>query len=306
MNASTQLPFSNIPSVHDFRVGDIVRIGSDARQGKPRFLAKVVSLGRKKLKVVQLEECHVDSPTGRTVYKVGSMWNSTPGYGSPEKVCKSDLPPHIVEALAELSERKDKKLDAMKEVLESFQPGDRVRFVGRGNEVKVGTVKKLNRKSVSVTCDDQHEDQWWNISPKLLQKCNVPAPPPPDIPASSHVMEKTRGTKITISFGYGRSHAFTAGGHDKYEVVDGMFTVNGRVRIADGTEYYAVLELSEIDGMEHNGTMLFVGNSLVDPHSKGSLALMGKKKEEVFPYKYKYDAMFDRYDHHVGPDGWSI
>jgi len=100
------------------------------------------------------------------------------------------------------------------------------------------------------------------------------------------------------------SKTFTAGGRTRWEHPkgSGYVWVNGRVRLADGTEYWAILEISERDSGEHNGTLLFVNGELRDPHDDG---IPGKKRDQIWPYSYKYNAQLRCHDHHVGDDGWS-
>jgi len=51
-------------------------------------------------------------------------------------------------------------------MLAQFNVGDRVGFMSRDGEHKVGMVARLNKKTASIVTDDQ---QQWNVSPHLLQ-----------------------------------------------------------------------------------------------------------------------------------------
>tara|TARA_R100000329_G_scaffold71494_1_gene62302 strand:- start:890 stop:1258 length:369 start_codon:yes stop_codon:yes gene_type:complete len=122
------------------------------------------------------------------------------------------------------------------------------------------------------------------------------------------VKAETKGDKVTIDFG-GRMSTFTAGGRKRYMIEDGIVMVNGLIRFADGTEAYCVLEIGEHDGGEHFGTGVFTPKGeLVFQGEDNFLSALGKTKEQVFPYKYKYTVPLQMYrdDHHVGEDGWSL
>ena len=50
----------------------------------------------------------------------------------------------------------------------NFSPGDRVRFTSSHGEEMVGTVMRVNQKTVSVSTGEA--DGWWRISPGLLTR----------------------------------------------------------------------------------------------------------------------------------------
>ena len=57
-----------------------------------------------------------------------------------------------------------------REVRMDFGPGDKVKFNGRHGDVIVGTILRVNRKSVkvAVTRLDGLRPQLWNVSPQLI------------------------------------------------------------------------------------------------------------------------------------------
>ena len=119
---------------------------------------------------------------------------------------------------------------------------------------------------------------------------------------------QTKGNQVIIDFG-GRRSTFTAGGRKRYMLNDGVVMVNGLIRFADGTEAHCVLGIGEYDGGEHFDTGVFTeGGGFVWQDEDGFLSAIGKTKEQVFPYKYKYTVPLQmrRDDHHVGEDGWSL
>jgi len=129
---------------------------------------------------------------------------------------------------------------------------------------------------------------------------------------------QTKGNKVTIDFGHGIGKpTFTAGGRKRF-LVDpvrdslqangpiGMVMVNGLIRFADGTEAHCLLEISEVDSGEHFGTGVFLPDGdLVWQNENRFLSALGKTKDQVYPYKYKYTGKVNCYDHHIGDDGWS-
>ncbi|MAL00782.1 MAG: hypothetical protein CL536_01330 [Alcaligenaceae bacterium] len=118
---------------------------------------------------------------------------------------------------------------------------------------------------------------------------------------------QTKGNKVTIDFGHGIGKpTFTAGGRKRYMLGDGMVMVNGLIRFADGTEAHCLLEISELDSGEHFGTGVFLPNGqVVFQDEDDFLSALGKTKDQVYPYKYKYTGKVHCYDHHIGDDGWS-
>jgi len=115
---------------------------------------------------------------------------------------------------------------------------------------------------------------------------------------------QTKGIKYPILFEHG-TETFTAGGRRRVVLSDGMVIVNGRVRFADGTEYYALLEIDESSSGEHYGTGIMTDTGVWFQDEDEFLKQIGKTKDQVYPYSYKYDAALRCHDHHVGKDGWS-
>jgi hypothetical protein len=122
------------------------------------------------------------------------------------------------------------------------------------------------------------------------------------------VKAQTKGNQVIIDFG-GRRSTFTAGGRKRYMLNDGIVMVNGLIRFADGTEAHCVLGIGEYDSGEHFDTGVFTEDGgFVWQDEDGFLSALGKTKEQVFPYKYKYTVPLQllRDDHHIGEDGWSL
>ena len=96
---------------------------------------------------------------------------------------------------------------------------------------------------------------------------------------------------------------------------DSVFTRRkGIVRFADGTEHKAILDFCESDSNEHYGTSVLIAEnpecfedcheSFTDQGDVDFFEKLGKTKDQVYPYTYKYEGP-RCYDHHIGDDGWS-
>lgn len=55
------------------------------------------------------------------------------------------------------------------EALAKWSKGDRVRFTGRRGAVVVGTVMRVNTKTVSVKPDGERGSRYWRVGPSLLK-----------------------------------------------------------------------------------------------------------------------------------------
>lgn len=88
----------------------------------------------------------------------------------------------------------------------------------------------------------------------------------------------------------------------------GEVLVNGRVVFADKTAAWCVLQVDETS----SGELCSMGIFLPDggfawTWEEAFLNKIGKSEDEVYPYKYKYDAAINALsNHHVGGDGWSV
>lgn len=114
--------------------------------------------------------------------------------------------------------------------------------------------------------------------------------------------------KITLKYEGGKQATFEKG-KPKFVVreIDGIewSTRSGKVRLADGTEHDAILEFCDHDSGEHYGTGIWTESGVAWQDEADFLSKLGKTKEQVYPYKYKY-AGYIEHDHHIGDDGWSI
>ena len=124
---------------------------------------------------------------------------------------------------------------------------------------------------------------------------------------------ETKGNVVTITFAAG-SETFTAGGSKRYVIEEystspscGTIMVNGLIRFADTSLAYCLLKISEVD----SGELLSVGvflpkGTIVYSGDADFLCLLGRSREEVFPFTYKCTGPVNCDDMHVGPSGWSI
>lgn len=168
-------------SIYDYAVGDVILM--NAGSGR-RIHGKVIGHGRSKLKVVQLES---DGKHG-----IGVHWNVKPGLNTPPKIQPEDLPEHILAAIDLEREQRASRENERHKTASQFLPGDKVRFVGKGGQIFVGTVLKRNKKSISVHTDDQPEGRWWNVDPSILEKIRPQKTDPPRPEKSTGMTEGER------------------------------------------------------------------------------------------------------------------
>lgn len=119
---------------------------------------------------------------------------------------------------------------------------------------------------------------------------------------------KTKGNELRMNFGNGRNHIFVAGSEDMGYESQNITFLNGEVEFADKTKAYAIIGISENDGGEHFQTIVFVPNgSVVDQDDPDFLEKLGKTKDQVYGYRYRYFPEWKRNrDHHVDyRTGWS-
>lgn len=136
-----------MPSISDFSKGDKVRFG---RGNGEQTLGTVVKVNRTRLKVRQDES----RGTYRS-YPVGTIWTVPPSLcvkveSGTERVIPRSRPTPVAT-----------RQDA------SFSVGSRVEFDHAGGVI-TGTVKRVNRKSITVTPDD-NPSRWWRVHPSLLR-----------------------------------------------------------------------------------------------------------------------------------------
>ncbi|MDY6958320.1 MAG: hypothetical protein SVK08_04110 [Halobacteriota archaeon] len=85
----------------------------------------------------------------------------------------------------------------------------------------------------------------------------------------------------------------------------GFVLVTGKVKIADGTLYDAILLFDENSSGEHWGTYFLLKDKIVSQDDDDFIKRLGKTESEIFPYKYKRTAPIYCEDHHVNKNGWS-
>jgi len=119
-----------------------------------------------------------------------------------------------------------------------------------------------------------------------------------------------KGNRILVDFGGEKPVLFIAGSKAVGKPVgeNGDITMmNGEVILADKSKYWAVIGISKDDGGEHWETMIFTPNGLAIQGEDNFLEILGKSKEQVYGYKYRYFPEYERSrDHHVDDmTGWS-
>jgi len=116
-------------------------------------------------------------------------------------------------------------------------------------------------------------------------------------------LSDTKGFKVRFQISDTNTPVFIAGGKkrvlvEEYLPGSGAVFVNGEIKTDDGNRYYAILELDECSGGEYYGGYYFEKN--------GNRIEVKEILGNVGPHKYKYHAITQGRDHHIGDDGWSI
>lgn len=110
-----------------------------------------------------------------------------------------------------------------------------------------------------------------------------------------------------LLFGYGfkgKTITFDVGG-------DWPATWSSRtaeIELADGSKHIGMVEICDSDSGEHYGTGIYLPeqNYMAFQDDADFLERLGKTKEQVFPYRYRYHGWENAaHDIHIGKDGWS-
>lgn len=100
----------------------------------------------------------------------------------------------------------------------------------------------------------------------------------------------------------GRELPFAVGDRTWYKH-NGWCWTSGEIQTADGQRYWAVIEICEQDSGEHWGTVVPHRGTL-RTQDEGFVGFLARRKSDIFPYGYRYDAPIEN-DWHVGHDGWN-
>jgi hypothetical protein len=139
--------------------GDIVQLRDRDKQGYT--LAVVRGVNRRTYQVLSLEP----RKTARKTYPAGTKWKVGPG-----SISKATPKERERGAKLELQwiKKENEKFLERKEKLAQFRIGSRVQFDARGETI-VGTVIRINKKSISVQPNDEPEGRYWRVGPNSLK-----------------------------------------------------------------------------------------------------------------------------------------
>ena len=79
-------------------------------------------------------------------------------------------------------------------------------------------------------------------------------------------------------------------------------------KLADGTELKGFVSLCDMDSGEHYGSGFYLpeSNDIVEQDDEKFIEKMGKTKEQIYPYSYRYHGWEEGFDHHINEEtGWS-
>ena len=129
-----------------------------------------------------------------------------------------------------------------------------------------------------------------------------------------NLKKETRGIKYDLHMATKRA-TFIAGGRKRCLLAleeksrswgnRGFVMANATIEFADGSQAYAIMEVSECDGGVICGMGVMLPDGIAWQNEPNFCYKLHKSKTQVFPYRYKIDANLRCNDHHVGPDGWS-
>lgn len=165
---------------------------------------------------------------------------------------------------------------------------------------------------------------------------------------SFQTLALTRGSKVTLALKNTKKRVtFVAGGQKRVELYPsepGWVMVNGQIRFADQSHYWAILVICEKECAElwdwgvflEGGGIVFASDYLdslggcgvwaceplpvneaereyrqkieSEPHGPIDefFALLGKTREEIWPFSYRYDVPLNApFDPHIDSSGWS-
>lgn len=100
--------------------------------------------------------------------------------------------------------------------------------------------------------------------------------------------------------------SFKRNGRKAYPMQGGFYMTNGEVELADKTRMKALLVIDSQSSGEHWDTGFMTDNDLVFQDDKQLFKKLGKTKEQIFPYRYRYFGNIPNlHDFHIQEDGWS-
>jgi hypothetical protein len=85
-----------------------------------------------------------------------------------------------------------------------------------------------------------------------------------------------------------------------------MVLINADIRLNDGTILPAVLQIDEQSSGEHWGTFFLLDDKIVSQSSKNIFTALGKTKDQIFPYSYRYYVDLKCDDIHAKKGEWSF
>lgn len=98
-------------------------------------------------------------------------------------------------------------------------------------------------------------------------------------------------------------------GHPQPIFVDGDGEWSTRAAefiFADGSHHLGYVLICDRNSGEHYGTMILHNGKGIFQEQKQFATCLGKTKEQIFPYKYRYAGRIKN-DHHVDQEtGWSL
>lgn len=158
-----------------FRVGDSVLFG---RPNGEQTRGIVKRVNRKSISIEQTEE-----RGAKRVRTAGTVWRVHPS-----------LVRHAGTAAPTPAARKP----APAAPTATFKVGDRVAW-DHGGRTVTGTVKRVNRKTVTTVADGEPDSRWWRVPPRLLRAATGTAPAPKAKRPDSEILSDILSVEVSLS-----------------------------------------------------------------------------------------------------------
>ena len=108
------------------------------------------------------------------------------------------------------------------------------------------------------------------------------------------------GVRVAID-----EYVFVVGQPALRRIGDGFVLVTGEIEARNGKRFWVIHEICEEDSGEYYGSYFPYQGRLISGSGDRLAKSLGMRKEDLFPYRYRYDIPLRQIDIHIGYDGWN-